>query len=225
MSRRARVLIAVVLLASMVFPVGAGAEILPPNSPAHWRSSGTGRDREDWQNGSIVLGGGLGIPSFPGEWHAAPGWSFGLIHPTRPWLDVSVDFDSFSHRFDSSGLRANGATEIVGGNATFSSTAVGVRFHAPMTGWRWYGVAQATLPDVSRPALSYRDAGGVVHTNPGIEIFGFDPGFVFGFGYERCVPGQIGGHVEERLVIAPGSTEPTQILSVMRVGLTIPLPF
>jgi hypothetical protein len=217
----ANVAAALVALALAIAPA-ARADVFP-RFPRGWSQSG--QPKEDWQRGRLLVGGGLGIAnSFPSEWRPALGWSMAMLHPVQPWCDVSVGFDGFTLGFDSSKLLAGGATNIRGGPAWFSNVALGVHLHPARLGWRWYGVAELALPDVSRPSVSYSDASGS-HTREGIEIFGLDPGFVVGAGYERVQVSKIGGALEARLVVAPGTTEPAQILSVFRATLAIPMPF
>jgi hypothetical protein len=167
----------------------------------------------------------VGIPaSFPGGWRPGAGWSFSCLKAVQEWCDVVGDFEDYTHHFDPSDLRAHGATTAGAGSASFGDVAVGVHLHAPFTGPRLYGLVEAALPDVSRPAVSYTDASGS-HELRGTEIFGFDPGWVIGAGYELSIPRRIGGLVETRLVFAPGSTRPAEYMISFRACLTAPLPF
>ena len=212
---------ALLALAFAIAPA-ASADVFP-SFPRGWKQSE--HAREDWQHSRLLIGGGFGVAnSFPSDWRPGPGWSMAMLHPVQPWCDVSVGFDTFTLDFDPSGMRAGGATNIRSASASFSDVGLGIRFHPGQPGWRWFGVAELAFPDVSRPAVFYSDASGS-HTTEGIEIFGLDPGFVLGAGYERAGPSQIGGALEMRLVVAPGNTQPAQILSAVRASLAIPMPF
>ena len=212
---------ALLVLAFAIAPA-ARADVFP-SFPRGWSQSG--HPKEDWQHARLLVGGGLGIAnSFPADWRPGLGWSMAMLRPIQPWCEVSVGFDAFTLGFDSSKLLAGGATNIRAGSASFTDVGLGIRFHPGRPGWRWFGVAELALPDVSRPAVFYSDATGS-HTAEGIEIFGLDPGFVVGAGYERVELSRIGAALEARLVVAPGTTEPAQILSVFRATLAIPMPF
>jgi len=194
--------------------------------PPRWRSSSSGgRTKEGWQYSRLLLGGGVGWPTtFPSGWKPGLGWSAAELFPIHRAWDVSLEVEMFEHRFDAAKLRRAGATVSPIGEATFFDLALGARLHGSEPGWRWFGSAAIALPDVSRPAVSYTDAGGA-HTLEGSEIFAFDPGFVMAVGVEHFRARGLGGAIEARMVVAPGRTKPTEILAALRAGLAIPLPY
>jgi len=211
-----------VALALSAWATTANADIWGP-VPRRWQSSGSGV-REEWQQRRILLGGGVALPTtFPAGWNAGAGWSAAYVRPLQEWLDVAMGAEFFTHGFDDSHLSASGAIVAPVSRANLGDVSFGIRAHRPQPGWRWFGAAELSLPNVSRPTVFYTDSDGA-HEIKGTEIFGFDPGLVLAAGFERCVYSRPGGAVEARLVVAPGRTRPSEAFLVFRAAIAIPLP-
>lgn len=182
------------------------------------------RPTADWNQSRVVLGGALALPaSFAGGWGTAFGWSAGFLDPVAEYCDIVIDAEGFTFRYDASDLRARGAMVAPVSHADFFDLGIGVHLHLPATGRRLYGLVEVALPDVSRPQVRWTDASGD-HVQEGSEIFGFDPGWVIGFGIDQADPRRLGGLAETRFVIAPGHTRNTEYMVSFRAGLTVPLP-
>ena len=79
--------------------------------------------------------------------------------------------------------------------------------------------------DISRPALFYFDSGGSFHTVEGAEIFGWDPCYSAGVGFEWTrYRHTFGGSLEARVVNAPGRTEAAHTIATLRAGIQITIP-
>lgn len=184
----------------------------------------TSYSKPEWAQWRVVLGGAFGVPaSFASGWGTAAGWTIGLVNPVAEACDLVLDVEGFTFRYDDSGLRGKGATVAPVSSADFSDLGIGVHLHPATTGRRFYGLLEIALPDVSRPQIRWTDASGE-HVQEGTEMFGLDPGWVFGFGLEQSDPHRPGGLAEVRFVLAPGSTRNTEYLVSLRAALTLPLP-
>lgn len=214
--------------ATLAALLGAGA-LLPAPAAAQFPRYSFRKTHAsaEWDQSRAVAGLAIGWPaSFPSGWSTGFGWSLGYLDPIAEYCDLALDFEVFTHHFHfaDSDLSARGATlDHPVSQASFGDAAVGFHFHAATTGWRPYALAQLALPDVSRPAVFYSDSTGH-RLQEGSEIFGIDPGYVFGAGIEHAEPRHFGALVEARFVIAPGSTRSTEYLLSLRAALTVPLP-
>ena len=214
----------VALLAFAGHPIAARAQSVFEPRPRH-ASYDSEFVNDDWREHRIFFAGGVGLPvSFPAGWRAGAGGSLGFAQGIAEYADLIVDLERYTHHFDDSKLRAQGATSIVvDGTATFGDISLGVRVHAPRFGPRLYGLFEFAMPSISRPTLWWTDAFGQ-HEQRGSEIFGFDFGYVLGVGFEKVEAHKFGFGVEARFVIAPGSTEPTEYLTSFRGGVSVPIP-
>lgn len=220
-SRRLLLLLAVVVL--LATSGSAGSDIRGP-FPRRWGGSRGTHARQDWQRARLLATGGAVWPTtFPGDWKTGTGWGLGLIQPVWPMWDLVLDGEVSEHSFNTLRLRRSGATVSPVSDASFADLALGLRFHRAEPGWRPFGHLAVALPDVSRPTVFYTDVFGA-HQIDGSEIFGLDPGLVTGAGMEFVRARRIGGEVEARAVLAPGRTRPSELLVVLRAGLSIPLP-